>query len=118
MYDSSDAPRLVSRRQFNDLNESEIRAITERERDKLENSTSALIAREDIESRHGSGGVWEQHWISLNHEGSRVYADIYYRGDVGIALTADGRIVNAFHVGSDDDGEEDDEGENTTPSLQ
>ncbi len=89
-------PRYFENREFVDLTEEEINRITQEEKEKLDSSEEALEAKAEVESEYGSGGTWEQYWIAIDHTGKRVFANIYYRGDIGIAVTADGNIVKAF----------------------
>lgn len=91
------SPRFVSRREFTGLSEREIDQLTAGEQEKLEESPYAMATMDEVENDVGEGGTWEQHWIMLDDD-AQVYASIYYHGDYGIAVTADGRIVRRFRI--------------------
>jgi hypothetical protein len=92
------SPRFMSRREFTGLDEDEINRLTAGEQEKLEESPYAMATMDEVESEVGSGGTWEQHWITIDDD--RVYASIYYHGDIGVAVTADGHIVRRFRTDS------------------
>ncbi len=87
------APRIISNREFVEYEEEDIQRINREEASKFDNNPDLIDAMREIESRLGKDGRWEEHWITLDESGSRVYARIYYTSDEAVAIAADGRIV-------------------------
>lgn len=92
------SPLVMSSLEFNQLEEDEVDQLTASEREKLEDSAYAMSTMDEIEHDLGAGGTWEQHWITLDSKGARVFANVYYYGDLGIAVTADGEVVRQFRT--------------------
>ncbi|MGI6037767.1 MAG: hypothetical protein ACOYD6_06020 [Limnochordia bacterium] len=89
-------PRYVTSREFQDLTEAEIDGLTRNEGAKLRASFPLAQRIKEVESREGPHGHWEEHWITVDGQGNRVYARIYYGPQSVTALTADGQIVRQF----------------------
>ncbi len=48
-----------------------------------------------VETEQGPGH-WEEHWVTLDESGRRVYADVFYGDHHVTAVTAAGDVVRDF----------------------
>jgi hypothetical protein len=54
----------------------------------------------EVEDELGAGGRWEEHWLTVDASGRRVYARIYYTSDRALAVASDGRIIRELNYPS------------------
>lgn len=87
------APRVMENREFVDLEEEDIQQLNRREAEKFDHNPDFPAFKREIESRLGSPGHWEEHWLTVDNSGRRVYARIYYAEGKGLAVTSDGRVI-------------------------
>lgn len=97
-------PRLISNRQFVGYEEEDIQRLNREEAEKFEKNPSMQSILAKIESDLGSGGRWEEHWLTVDAKGSRIYARIYYTENEAIAVAADGHIIRRLNYSSTNDG--------------
>jgi hypothetical protein len=46
-----------------------------------------------VEEEYGPEGDWQDHWVTLDTKGTRVYTRMYLSNDASVALDAGGNIV-------------------------
>ena len=91
-----DRPVQISNAEFTGYEEEDIDKVTGAEHDKLRRSTVLPRVKMEIEAEHGPGR-WEEHWVTLDTSGRRVFADVFYAEDNHVtAVTADGDVVRDF----------------------
>lgn len=95
------APRIISNREFVEYEEEDIQRLNREEASKFDNNPDVAYAMREIESRLGKGGRWEEHWVTLDESGNRIYARIYYAPDAAVAIAADGRVVRTMDYPGD-----------------
>ena len=88
-------PVLISNAEFTGYEEEDIDRLTAAEHDKLRRSPSFPRLEAEIENELGPG-YWEEHWVTLDESGRRVYAHVYYGDHHVRAVTAAGDVVRDF----------------------
>lgn len=96
-------PRIISNREFVEYEEEDIQRINREEALKYDGNPDLSVAMREIESRLGTDGHWEEHWLTLDESGSRVYARIYYTPDEAVGIAADGRVVRTMDYPNDEE---------------
>lgn len=91
------SPRVMENREFVGLEEEDIQSLNRREAEKFEKSPKIKQVMSEVEAELGSPGRWEEHWLTTDASGRRVYARVYYAKDQGVAITSDGQIVREFN---------------------
>ena len=90
-------PRVMENREFVALEEEDIQKLNRSEAEKFEANPEFDRVIAQIESELGGKGKWEEHWLTVDANGRRVYARIYYAADRGVAVSADGRIIRELN---------------------
>ncbi len=85
-------PMVFENRYFVELEEEDIQRLNREEAAKFEHNPEFPVAAATVEGRLGPGS-WDEHWLTVDDSGRRVYARIYSSAGHAVALTADGRIV-------------------------
>ncbi|TCL56498.1 hypothetical protein EDC14_104922 [Hydrogenispora ethanolica] len=85
-------PTVFENRFFVELEEEDIQELNREEAAKFEQNPQFRAAAASVEERLGPGS-WDEHWLTVDNSGRRVYARIYSGAGHAIALTADGKIV-------------------------
>lgn len=88
-------PVLISNAEFTGYEEEDIDRLTAAEHDKLSRSPHMPRLRAEIEAELGPGH-WEEHWVTLDASGRRVYANVYYGEHRVKAVTAAGDVARDF----------------------
>lgn len=86
-------PRVIENRDFIELEEEDIQRLNSEEASKFELNQDIGEIMNSLEKELGPDGHWEEHWLTLDSAGRRVYAKIYYGKDRALAITSDGRII-------------------------
>ena len=90
-----DRPLVVTNAEFAGYEEEDIDKVTEAEHRKLRNSPVLPGIKAGIEEESGPGH-WEEHWVTVDVNGARVYADVFYGDHHVTAVTAAGDVVRDF----------------------
>ncbi|MGE5530267.1 MAG: hypothetical protein ACM3X6_14165 [Patescibacteria group bacterium] len=88
-------PLVITNAEFAGYEEEDIDRITRIEHDKLARSRALPDLKAGIEAEMGPGH-WEEHWVTVDADGSRVYADVYFGDHRTAAVTAAGDVVRDF----------------------
>lgn len=88
-------PRILENREFVELEEEDIQRLNRMEASKFQENPRMEQIMAEVEEDIGSKGRWEEHWMTVDPSGRRVYARVYYTEQQAVALTADGEIVRA-----------------------
>lgn len=94
---SEERPQLIENRQFVGYEEEDIQQLNSVESGKFEDNPKISDMMNTVEQELGGSGHWEEHWLTVDASGRRVYARIYYAGDRAWALTSDGQIVREIN---------------------
>ena len=86
-------PRVVENREFVGLEEEDIQRLNRDEAGKFEQNPNLSKTMAFLEEELGNNGHWEEHWLTIDASGRRVYAKIYYGDEKGLAVTSDARII-------------------------
>ena len=86
-------PRVMENREFVGLEEEDIQRLNRDEALKFERNPNISKAMASLEEELGNNGYWEEHWLTIDASGRRVYAKIYYGAEKALAITSDGRII-------------------------
>ncbi len=86
-------PQYIENRQFVGYEEEDIQIINQGERRKFDENPKISEIMRTIEQESQEVGHWEEHWLTIDPSGRRVYARIYYTPEHAWALTAEGRVV-------------------------
>lgn len=86
-------PRVIENREFVDLEEEDIQRLNREEADKFGRNPNIGKAMAALEAELGGNGHWEEHWLTVDASGRRVYAKIYYGAEKALAIASDGRII-------------------------
>lgn len=89
-------PRVFENREFVEFEEEDIQLLNRMEAGKFDQNPELQQVMESIVSEVGEPGRWEEHWMTVDRSGRRVYARIYRGPDRAVAVTADGRIIRDF----------------------
>lgn len=87
------SPKVLENREFVDFEEEDIQKLNRQEADKFDNNPNMPGMMRQIESEIGNGGRWEEHWLTVDTSGRRVYSRIYYTQEQAVAIVADGQII-------------------------
>jgi hypothetical protein len=74
------------------LEEEDIQRLNQIEAEKFNQNPDFSKIAASVEERLGPGS-WDEHWLTVDDNGRRVYARIYSGDGQALAVTADGRIV-------------------------
>jgi hypothetical protein len=85
-------PTVFENRFFVDLEEEDIQHLNKREAAKFAGNPQFPQAAVAVEERIGPGS-WDEHWLTIDNSGRRVYARVYSGAGHAVALTADGKVV-------------------------
>ncbi len=86
-------PRYIENRQFVGYEEADIQKVNQGERRKFDENPQITEIMKSVEQESPVPGHWEEHWLTIDPSGKRVYARIYYTPEHARALTADGQII-------------------------
>ena len=86
-------PRYIENRQFVGYEEEDIQKVNQGERRKFDENPRITEMMREIEQESKVPGRWEEHWLTVDASGKRVYTRIYYTDQHAWALTADGEII-------------------------
>ncbi len=89
-------PNIIENREFVEYKEEDIRRLNKIEAGKFTKNPEIEIKMREIEAEFEQSGKWEEHWLTVNPNGRRMYARIYYTNDRALALTADGEVIREF----------------------
>jgi ABC-type dipeptide/oligopeptide/nickel transport system permease subunit len=95
-------PKVVENRDFVELEEEDIKDLSQSEEEKFRTNTSIPNALAQIESEIGPGGKWEEHWLSVDPSGRRILAKIYYGANTAMAITSDGHVIREIEYSDRD----------------
>lgn len=84
---------VLTNRTFQDLTQEEVDRVTDDEARKLERSPSLSGAMQEVMDQYGPGGEWQEHWITLDNKGTRVFTRMYLTEHHSVALDAEGQVV-------------------------
>lgn len=91
--DSHDEIEVFTNRHFQDLTQEEVDRLTDQKSRELEESDPVLNAMTQVEEDFGPGGEWQEHWVTLDNKGTRVFARVYFTEHQSVALNAEGEVV-------------------------
>lgn len=91
------SPQVMENREFVKLEEEDIQKLNRAEADKFEQNPKMKEIMGVIETETGRGGRWEEHWMTVDASGRRVYTRVYSAQGRSVALTSDGRKVRDFN---------------------
>lgn len=97
-------PRYVANREFVEFEEEDLQKLNRDEAQKFERNPEMMTVMSSVEEQLGQEGHWEEHWMTIDPDGSRVYVRVYYTDDRGMAVTADGHVVREINYANDDGG--------------
>lgn len=83
----------MENREFVELEEEDIQRLNRMEAKKFDENPSVGIIMTTVENDLGPNGHWEEHWMTVDPSGRRVYARIYYSKDRALAVTSKGTII-------------------------
>lgn len=86
-------PNIIENREFVEYEEEDIQRLNKVEASKFAKNPEIEIKMREIESELNLSGNWEEHWLTVDPSGRRMYARIYYTNNQALALTADGEII-------------------------
>lgn len=86
-------PRVFENREFVGLEEEDIKRLNRDEAVKFERNPKISQTIASLEAELGHNGRWEDHWLTVDASGRRVYSKIYYGDERALAITSDGRII-------------------------
>jgi hypothetical protein len=89
----SEQPQYIENRQFVGYEEEDIQKLNQIERRKFDENPKITEMMKLIEQEAITSGRWEEHWLTIDSSGKRVYARIYYTGKQAWALSSDGQII-------------------------
>jgi hypothetical protein len=109
-------PRYIENRQFVGYEEEDIQKVNQGEQRKFDENPKIIEMMRIIEQELSVPGRWEEHWLTIDPSGKRVYARIYYTDLHAWALTADGRIIREIDYPKESSERQDNEptGDNVT----
>lgn len=84
-------PRVIENREFVDLEEEDIQRLNRDEARKFEENPDVGRVMATLEEELGPGR-WEEHWLTVDASGRRVYAKVYYGEGRAMAMAADGQV--------------------------
>jgi ABC-type dipeptide/oligopeptide/nickel transport system permease subunit len=90
---NQEKPQFIENRRFTEYEEEDIQKLNSIERQKFEDNPQITMIMHQVEQELGIPGHWEEHWLTTDTSGRRVYARIYYTKERAWALTADGQII-------------------------
>lgn len=96
-------PRIIENREFVELEEEDIQRLNRQEAVKFEENPRMDEIMSTVESDLGPRGEWEEHWMTVDPSGRRVYARVYYAEDRALAVTAAGEIVREVEFPEESD---------------
>jgi hypothetical protein len=91
------SPIVMENREFVDLEEEDIQRLNWNEAKKFEQNPKIEQVMSQVEAELGSPGRWEEHWLTIDASGRRVYARVYYTDEQGVAIASDGQIIREFN---------------------
>ena len=92
-----DQPAVISNAEFAGYEEEDIQRLNEAEGKKFGRNPQLSRVKTAVAKEFGPGH-WEEHWVTLDDDGRRVYALVYLSNGGTAAVTADGGIVRAFKI--------------------
>lgn len=95
-------PRYVSNREFVELEEEDIQQLNRMEAQKFGMNPEMNTVMSTVEEQLGPEGHWEEHWMTVDPDGSRVYTRVYYSDERGMAVAADGHVVREIRFSNQD----------------
>jgi hypothetical protein len=99
----SHGPKVMENREFVGLEEEDIQALNRIEAKKFEQNPKIKDVMSQVEAELGGPGRWEEHWLTTDASGCRVYARVYYSKEQGAAIVSDGQIVKKFDYPAPDE---------------
>lgn len=86
-------PLVIENRDFVALEEEDIQKLNRQEAAKFERNPDMAAIMSDVAADADPEGRWEEHWVTVDASGRRVYARVYRSPVHTVAVAADGRIV-------------------------
>lgn len=86
-------PKIIENRHFVELEEEDIQRLNRIEAGKFDHNPYIPAVMADVEAELGADGEWEEHWLTVDPSGRRLYARVYYTDDKAVAITAEGQII-------------------------
>jgi hypothetical protein len=84
---------VFTNRDFMDLTQEEVHRLSVEQSKNLDDSLELPSAMQAVEEEYGPEGDWQDHWVTLDTKGTRVYTRMYLSNDASVALDASGNIV-------------------------
>lgn len=84
---------VFSSRDFMNLTQEEVHRLSAEQSKILDASPKLPQAMQAIEEEYGPDGDWQDHWVTLDSKGTRVYTRMYLCNNASVALDAGGNIV-------------------------
>jgi ABC-type dipeptide/oligopeptide/nickel transport system permease subunit len=100
---TEERPRYIENRQFVGYEEEDIQKLNKIEQRKFGENLKINEIMDSVVQELGTPGRWEEHWLTIDDSGRRVFARIYYSGEQALALTSDGQIVREVSYPADAD---------------
>ncbi len=91
------SPKVMENREFVGLEEEDIQNLNRSEARKFDQNPRIKQVMSQIEAELGNSGRWEEHWLTIDAGGRRVYTRVYYTDSQGVAISADGQIVRELN---------------------
>ena len=85
-------PLMLENRDFVALEEEDIQRLNRAEAFKFEKNHDFIALAASVESKYGPG-EWNEHWVTVDDSGKRVYARVFSSDLHTLALTSDGKII-------------------------
>lgn len=96
-WQTREEPLVIENREFVGYEEEDIQRLNRIEAEKFENNPHLKQVLDSIEDELANSRHWEEHWLTLDASGRRVYARIYYGDNKAIAVTAKGEVVKEIN---------------------
>lgn len=84
---------VFTNRDFMDLTQEEVHRLSAEQSSILDDSPELPSAMQAVEEEYGPEGEWQDHWVTLDAKGTRVYTRMYLSNNTSVALDANGNIV-------------------------
>lgn len=99
-------PCIIENREFVELEEEDIQRLNRLEAEKFRDNPHIAEVMAEVEHDLGSDGHWEEHWMTVDPTGQRVYARVYYTDEHAKAITSNGEAVRmiSYPVSEDNRG--------------
>lgn len=86
-------PRVMENREFVELEEEDIQKLNRSEAVKFDRNPAMEAIMAQVTAESDRNGRWEEHWVTVDASGRRVYARVFSTAGHTVAVAADGKII-------------------------